>query len=97
MPFDASQDLPAEETRLKYRFLDLRRPSLQHALRQRFKITQATRTYLEHHDFVEIETPLLFKSTPEGAAEFIIPTQRPHLFYALPQSPQQVCPTLDTL
>ena len=80
-----------DEVRLKYRYLDLRRERMQKNLMLRHKITTFIRNYMDQHDFVDIETPILLKSTPEGARDFVVPS-RLHAgkFYALPQSPQQM-------
>ena len=79
-----------EELRLKYRYIDLRRPEMIHNMRLRSRVATATRVFMEDQGFLEIETPTLFKSTPEGAREFLVPSRlHPGQFYALPQSPQQ--------
>lgn len=89
LPFQMDDDDISELIRLKYRFLDLRRPAMQTALRLRHRILKEIRHFLDAQDFVEIETPLLTRSTPEGARDYLVPS-RTHrgAFFALPQSPQ---------
>lgn len=83
-------DQSSEELRLKYRFLDLRRPSMQKFLRRRAEFYRIMRKYMDDHDFVEITTPILANSSPEGARDFLVPSRlHPGEFYALPQAPQQ--------
>lgn len=89
-PFQITDETEAgEDLRLKYRFIDLRRPKMQKNLVMRHKMYQATRNYFDQNSFVEVETPILMKSTPEGARDFLVPSRlHKGKFYALPQSPQ---------
>jgi aspartyl-tRNA synthetase len=91
-PFYLNQDADIDERlRMKYRYLDLRRPKMQRNLVMRHKVVKFIRDYLDERGFVEIETPILFKTTPEGARDFLVPSRlNPGTFYALPQSPQQL-------
>ena len=90
LPFQLDRALSNEDLRLKYRFLDLRRPAMARNMQIRHRVTKATRDYLDEHGFLEIETPILSKSTPEGARDFLVPSRlAPGKFYALPQAPQQ--------
>ena len=89
-PFEITDDAAVtEESRLKYRYLDLRRGSMQKSLRLRHKVFKLARDYFDSKDFLEVETPILTKSTPEGARDYLVPSRVNHgMFYALPQSPQ---------
>ena len=90
-PFEITEDSKVkEELRLKYRYLDLRRPDMQDKIIQRHKIVKIARDYFDNNGFLEIETPVLIKSTPEGARDYLVPSRVfPGQFFALPQSPQQ--------
>jgi aspartyl-tRNA synthetase len=87
--FPGQEELPSEDLRLKYRYLDLRRDSMREALLLRSRIVKGMRDYFEEHDFIDVETPILGRSTPEGARDYLVPS-RIHWghFFALPQSPQ---------
>ena len=91
-PFEISDDLEVDEnTRLKYRFIDLRRPKMQKILKLRHKVTHLMWDFLTEKEFTQVETPILIKSTPEGARDYVVPSRiHPGDFYALPQSPQQL-------
>ncbi|SVB41836.1 uncharacterized protein METZ01_LOCUS194690, partial [marine metagenome] len=89
-PMDDEADRVGEELRLAHRYLDLRRPKNLETLKLRHKASKAIRDYFDANGFLDVETPMLFKSTPEGAREFLAPSRlNPGKFYALPQSPQQ--------
>ncbi|MGB7930967.1 MAG: amino acid--tRNA ligase-related protein, partial [Gammaproteobacteria bacterium] len=88
-PFQLDEEGVQDETRLRFRYIDLRRPEMQEKLRLRARITRTLRTFLDNHGFVDVETPILTRSTPEGARDYLVPS-RTHVgeFFALPQSPQ---------
>ncbi|HEV3100947.1 MAG TPA: aspartate--tRNA ligase [Candidatus Dormibacteraeota bacterium] len=91
-PFQIEDDVEADEaTRLKYRYLDLRRPRMQRMLEMRHSVVNTIHRYMDANEFVEVETPMLLKGTPEGSRDFIVPSRlHPGNFFALPQSPQQL-------
>ncbi len=91
-PFQIEDEVDADEAlRLKYRYLDLRRPRMQRMLETRHRVSKIIHAYMDANEFVEVETPLLLKGTPEGARDFIVPSRlHPGSFFALPQSPQQL-------
>lgn len=90
LPFQLDKELSNEDLRMKYRYLDLRRERMTRNMRLRHRITKSTRDFLDELAFLEIETPILSKSTPEGARDFLVPSRmHPKSFYALPQAPQQ--------
>src|SRR5216683_4015581 len=91
-PFQIEDDVDADEaTRLKYRYLDLRRPRMQRTLELRHRVVQTIHRHMDANEFVEVETPMLLKGTPEGSRDFIVPSRlHPGNFFALPQSPQQL-------
>ncbi len=89
LPFVLDDDGVSEDVRLKYRYLDIRRPKMFNNLKLRHKVVQAVRNYLSNQDFLEVETPVLINTTPEGARDYLVPSRvQPGKFYALPQAPQ---------
>ena len=89
IPFVLDDDSVSEDVRLKYRYLDIRRPQMYSKLKLRHDVVQAVRNYMNGNDFLEVETPILIKTTPEGARDYLVPSRvQPGKWYALPQSPQ---------
>jgi aspartyl-tRNA synthetase len=91
-PFEIEDEVTADEAlRLRYRYLDIRRPRLTRTLELRHRVVQAIHRYMDGHEFIEVETPMLVKGTPEGSRDFLVPSRlHPGNFFALPQSPQQL-------
>ncbi|MCB1719384.1 MAG: aspartate--tRNA ligase, partial [Candidatus Competibacteraceae bacterium] len=89
IPFQLDDEDVSEEVRLRYRYLDLRRPEMQQRLMLRARVSSVLRRFLDEHGFLDIETPMLTKATPEGARDYLVPSRtHPGSFFALPQSPQ---------
>jgi len=88
-PFQLDDDDVGDDARLRYRYIDLRRPEMQRRIRMRARVTRAMRRFLDDAEFLDIETPMLTKATPEGARDYLVPSRTQQgCFFALPQSPQ---------